>query len=136
MKRALPGTVRGAPGGNSLEHDNAWKGDNLHLPVVEGGLPVSCLLTAASLHDNQSAPIPLKKMARKVQGCCLADAAYDEISLRTLAWGLGLASCYRPESPERGYPVQEIGWLPMRKSSGPRSGNRVVPEKEILQTGK
>ena len=29
-------------------------------------------------------------------------------------------------------PVQEIGWLPMRKSSGPHSGNRVAPEKEIL----
>jgi len=61
-----------------------WKGYKLPVSVVEGGLPVSCLLTSASLHDSQAAPFLLKKTARKVQGYCLADAAYDAASLRTV----------------------------------------------------
>ena len=75
--------------------------------VVEGGLPVSCLLTAASLHDSQAPPFLLKKTARKVQGYCLADA-YDAASLRTEASGLGLVPVIdqNPRSGEKNIPME------------------------------
>ena len=90
MKRTLPKDCSWGGKTNSQGKYEVWKGYKLHVSVVEGGLPVSCLLTAASLHDSQAAPFLLKKTARKVQGYCLADAAYDAASIRTLAERLGL----------------------------------------------
>ncbi len=47
------GTKRNAKG-----YQTSWTGYKLHLDVTDGGIPVSCLLTSASLHDSQVA-IPL-----------------------------------------------------------------------------
>ncbi|MEC4683875.1 MAG: transposase [Nitrospirota bacterium] len=101
MKRALPGDCSWGAKTNSQGKYEVWKGYKLHVSVVEGGLPVSCLLTSASLHDSQAAPFLLKKTARKVQGYCLADAAYDAASLRTLSKGLGLVPVI-DQNPRRG----------------------------------
>jgi len=90
MKRALPKDCSWGGKTNSQGKYEVWKGYKLHVSVVEGGLPVSCLLTSASLHDSQAAPFLLKKTAKKVQGYCLADAAYDAATLRRLSQGLGL----------------------------------------------
>ena len=101
MKRTLPGNCSWGAKMNNQGKYEVWKGYKLHVSVVEGGLPVTCLLTAASLHDSQAAPFLLKKTARKVQGYCLADAAYDAASLRTLAKGLGLVPVI-DQNPRRG----------------------------------
>ncbi len=101
MKRALPRDCSWGTKRNSQGKYEVWKGYKLHVSVVEGGLPVSCLLTSASLHDSQAAPFLLKKTARKVQGSCLADAAYDAASLRTLEKGLGLVPVI-DQNPRRG----------------------------------
>jgi len=42
-------------------HQQYWRGYKLHLDVADGQIPISCLLTAASLHDSQAA-IPLATM--------------------------------------------------------------------------
>ena len=49
-----------------------------HDPANDGGIPISCLLTSASLHDSQVA-IPLAEMTNhRVTNCYdLMDAAYD-----------------------------------------------------------
>lgn len=55
-----------------------WRGYKLHLDVTDSQIPVSCVLTSASVHDSQVA-IPLSKMTRERVDHCyeLMDAAYD-----------------------------------------------------------
>ena len=43
---------------NSKGYRDTWVGYKLHLDVADGQIPISCLLTSASLHDSQAA-IPL-----------------------------------------------------------------------------
>ena len=57
---------------------NSWVGYKLHIDTAEGGIPVSCILSSASLHDGQAA-IPLADMsAQRVTYLyeCM-DNAYD-----------------------------------------------------------
>jgi hypothetical protein len=68
-----------------------WRGYKLHIDVVDGDLPVSWLVTAASLHDSQAA-IPLAQMtaARVISLHDLADAAYDATAIREMSARLDL----------------------------------------------
>ena len=68
---------------NSKGHIETWNGFKLHADVNDIGLPLSVVLTAASVHDSQVA-IPLIKMtSSKVQYCYdLMDAAYDSRHIR------------------------------------------------------
>jgi len=50
------GTKRNAKG-----HTTSWIGYKLHLDVADGDIPISAVLTSASLHDSQAA-IPLATM--------------------------------------------------------------------------
>ena len=43
---------------NSKGYKESWIGYKLHLDVADGQIPISCILTSASLHDSQAA-IPL-----------------------------------------------------------------------------
>jgi len=63
---------------NSRGHDNHWRGYKLHLDVADGQIPISALLTSASVHDSQTA-IPLMTMtSQRVQYLYeLMDSAYD-----------------------------------------------------------
>jgi transposase len=63
---------------NAKGYKTSWNGYKLHLDTNDTGLPVSVLVTSASLHDSQVA-IPLIKMtSRKVTYLYdLMDAAYD-----------------------------------------------------------
>ena len=55
-----------------------WNGYKLHLDTVDGGIPVSAILTSASMHDSQAA-IPLAILtAKKITNLYdLMDSAYD-----------------------------------------------------------
>jgi hypothetical protein len=46
---------------NSQGFKDSWTGYKLHLDVIDGDIPVSAVLTSASLHDSQVA-IPLAQM--------------------------------------------------------------------------
>lgn len=63
---------------NSKGYKETWIGYKLHLDVIDGDIPISGILTAASLHDSQVA-IPLAQMsAKRVTSLYdLMDAAYD-----------------------------------------------------------
>lgn len=63
---------------NSQGHENYWRGYKLHLDVADGQIPVSALLTSASVHDSQVA-IPLMTITtERVQYLYeLMDSAYD-----------------------------------------------------------
>lgn len=62
---------------NAKGHKTAWTGYKLHLDVADGDIPVTALLTSASLHDSQAA-IPLMTMtsSRLVYLYDLMDPSY------------------------------------------------------------
>jgi hypothetical protein len=63
---------------NSKGHQESWIGYKLHLDVADGDIPVSAVLTSASVHDSQVA-IPLMQMSsdRVIYLYDLGDSAYD-----------------------------------------------------------
>jgi hypothetical protein len=63
---------------NSQGHEQSWRGYKLHLDVADGQIPVSAVLTSASVHDSQVA-IPLMTMSssRVTHLYELMDSAYD-----------------------------------------------------------
>lgn len=67
-----------------------WRGYKLHLDVADGQIPISGILTAASLHDSQVA-IPLATMtAQRVTNLYdVMDAAYDATEILEHSRSLG-----------------------------------------------
>jgi len=63
---------------NSKGHMESWNGFKLHIDAADGQIPISCLLTSASLHDSQ-ASIPLTAMTyQRVKSLYeIKDSAYD-----------------------------------------------------------
>jgi len=55
-----------------------WNGYKLHIDTIDGDIPVSAIVTSASVHDSQVA-IPLATMTARIFFNCydLMDAAYD-----------------------------------------------------------
>lgn len=68
---------------NSKGHQERWIGYKLHLDTADGGIPISCILTSASLHDSQAA-IPLATMTeqRVTHLYELMDSAYDSKEIK------------------------------------------------------
>ena len=67
-----------------------WVGYKLHVDAADGGVPVSCLLTSASLHDSQAAIALASLTAERVDNLYdLMDAAYDTDEIRALSRELG-----------------------------------------------
>jgi Transposase DDE domain/Transposase domain (DUF772) len=63
---------------NSRGFTTTWNGYKLHLDVTAGMVPVSAILTAASVHDSQVAiPLARKSEQRIVWLYDVMDAAYD-----------------------------------------------------------
>ncbi|MEQ1621454.1 MAG: transposase [Methylococcales bacterium] len=75
---------------NSKGYKTSWTGYKLHLDVADGGIPISAVLTSASVHDSQVA-LPLAHMSSK----CVTnlydvmDAAYDAPQIHTVCRQLG-----------------------------------------------
>jgi transposase len=67
---------------NSQGNEQYWRGYKLHLDVGDGQIPVSAVLTSASVHDSQVA-IPLMTMtsSRVTHLYELMDSAYDAESI-------------------------------------------------------
>ena len=65
---------------NSKGNTEVWIGYKLHLDVVDGDIPVSSLLSSASVHDSQVA-IPMAELThRRITNCYdLMDATYVRI---------------------------------------------------------
>ena len=75
---------------NAKGHQETWIGYKLHLDVADGGIPISCVLTAASVHDSQVA-IPLATMTagRVTSLYDLMDSAYDVPEIKEHSRSLG-----------------------------------------------
>ena len=75
---------------NSKGYKATWVGYKLHLDVADGQIPISCLLTSASLHDSQAAiPLATISAGRTTNLYDLMDAAYDAESIRRHSRSLG-----------------------------------------------
>jgi hypothetical protein len=82
MLKELPRQCDTGTKRNSHGNENSWRGYKLHLDVADGQLPISAILTSASVHDSQVA-IPLMTItsARVVHLYELMDSAYDAESI-------------------------------------------------------
>lgn len=90
MLSELPRTCDVGTKRNSKGHTESWIGYKLHIDTADGDLPVSALLTSASVHDSRVA-IPLATMtAARVTNCYdLMDSAYDAQDIRDYSVSLG-----------------------------------------------
>jgi len=75
---------------NSKGNKESWIGYKLHIDSADGGVPISCLLSSASMHDSQAA-IPLSQVsASRVDNCYdLMDSAYDAAEIKQQCEKLG-----------------------------------------------
>jgi hypothetical protein len=83
---------------SSQGHPQYWRGFKLHWDVADGArIPISCILTSASVHDSQVA-VPLMQMtAERVRWQCeLMDSAYDAKLIREHSKKLGHQALIQP----------------------------------------
>jgi len=91
---------------NSRGYQESWTGYKLHVDCADGQIPVSAVLSSASVHDSQVA-IPLAKMtAQRVTNLYdLMDAAYDAEPIREYSRSLGHVPII-DRNPRRGEKVE------------------------------
>ncbi len=87
---------------NSKGYKETWVGYKLHIDAADGQIPISCILTSASLHDSQAA-IPLARMtAQRVTNLYdLMDSAYDAAAIHAYRPQSGTRSAHRRSSALR-----------------------------------
>jgi len=89
---------------NAQGYKNSWNGYRLHIDTADCGVPVSALLTSASVHDSQTA-VPLALMTQSRVSHCydLMDAAYCSEEIRNHSRGLGHVPLidYNPRKGEK-----------------------------------
>ncbi|MBF0477042.1 MAG: transposase [Deltaproteobacteria bacterium] len=75
---------------NSKGYKETWTGYKLHIDAADGQIPVSCVLSSASVHDSQVA-LPLAEItARRVTNLYdLMDSAYDAQIIKEHSCTLG-----------------------------------------------
>ncbi len=75
---------------NAKGYRTHWIGYKLHLDVADGDIPITALLTSASLHDSQAA-IPLASItaSRVTSFYDLMDSAYDAPEIKAHSRALG-----------------------------------------------
>jgi hypothetical protein len=115
---------------SSSGHPQYWRGYKLHLDVADGQIPISGLLTAASLHDSQAA-IPLATMtAQRVTSLYdLMDCAYDANEIHAHSRGLGHVPLIAPHgaTPPIPHRVQQNMRRRDRRRSVPKHYHRKRP---------
>ncbi len=75
---------------NSKGYKETWVGYKLHLDVADGQIPISCLLTSASVHDSQAAILLATLSAERSTNLYdVMDAAYDAQEIRAHSRSLG-----------------------------------------------
>jgi hypothetical protein len=85
---------------NSQGNTEYWRGYKLHLDVADGQIPISAVLTSASLHDSQVA-IPLATMTTTRVTYCyeVMDSAYDAYHIKEQSRALGHVPIVDPKAP-------------------------------------
>jgi hypothetical protein len=105
---------------NSQGNTEYWRGYKLHLDVADGQIPISAVLTSASLHDSQVA-IPLATMTTQRVTYCyeVMDSAYDAYHIKEQSRALGHVPIVDPKAPGGVKPEGQtipLGTLPRQLS--------------------
>lgn len=84
---------------NSQGNPDHWRGYKLHADFSDEGIPVSFMLTAASVHDSQVAiPLTLISTGRVTYLYELMDAGYDMPEIKIASRGCNHAPIIRPNN--------------------------------------
>ena len=68
---------------NAKGYQETWTGYKLHIDTADGEIPISCVLTAASVHDSQVAiPLATITAGRVTNLYDLMDSAYDVVAIK------------------------------------------------------
>ena len=68
---------------NAKGYRETWIGYKLHIDTADGEIPISCVLTAASVHDSQVAiPLATITAGRVTNLYDLMDSAYDVAAIK------------------------------------------------------
>jgi len=108
---------------NSKGKYECWHGYKVHLDVVDGDIPVSFVLTSASMHDSQAAiPLPQMSAERVTSLYDLADPADDAKEIREMSERLGHVAIidHNPRGGEK---------LPFAPAEALRYGERSAAER-------
>lgn len=107
-----------------------WRGYKLHVDAADPGVPISCLLTSASLHDSQAA-IPLATLSteRVTYLYELMDAAYDSEEIGWPSYLSRSCSDHRRQHPPEQGPQEGTG----QGGPGPTLRRILRPQKSALQ---
>ena len=90
MLEDLPKTCDVGTKLNSKGYKKSWIGYKLHIDAADGQIPVSCVLTSASVHDSQVAlPLAEYTSQRVTSFYDLMDSAYDSPIIREHSQSLG-----------------------------------------------
>lgn len=102
----LPSHCNAGTKKNSKGYKETWIGYKLHLDCIDGDIPISAILSSASLHDSQVA-IPLAQMSSKrvINLYDLMDAAYDSPEIYSFSKSLGNKPII-DNNPRRGEKIQ------------------------------
>lgn len=105
---------------NSQGNEQYWRGYKLHLDVADGQVPISAVLTSASVHDSQVA-IPLMTLTsqRVVHLYELMDSAYDADDIHAHSRQLNHVPIIAPH--------------PRRGTKKPSQLQKVFPDKPMPQ---
>ena len=75
---------------NAKGYKETWIGHKLHIDTADGEIPISCVLTAASVHDSQVAiPLATITAGRVTNLYDLMDSAYDVAAIKQHSRDLG-----------------------------------------------
>jgi hypothetical protein len=90
MLEDLPKTCDVGTKMNSKGYKKSWVGYKLHIDAADGHIPISCILTSASVHDSQVA-LPLAELTnqRTTSLYDLMDSAYDSPIIKEHSRSLG-----------------------------------------------
>ena len=119
MLRELPRNCSIGTKTSSKGHQQYWRGYKLHLDVADGQIPISAVITGASVHDSQVA-IPLATLtSQRVTYCYdLMDSAYDAAEIDSHCRALGHVPIIDPHTRGRkvkstflpGKPARQLTW--------------------------
>lgn len=109
MMRELPVRCSLGVKKSSRGHQSYWRGYKLHLDVADGQIPITALLTSASLHDSQVAIPMMRVTSRRVTYLYeLMDSAYDAELIRQVSAELNHVAIIDKKSPPK------VSQLPVR----------------------
>ena len=88
---------------NSKGNTEWWIGYKFHIDVDDNGIPLTCLLTSASVHDSQVAiPLEIMTAERVTSLYSVMDKGYFAAPIKTFIEGRGKVALIDPKKPRGG----------------------------------